>query len=51
MNLLTSLPSWAVTDEAQAWMLGLGAAAMVRVFRAGLRWFKRMGSTGNTYGD
>lgn len=42
MNLLTSLPSWAVTPEAQAWCLGLGAACMVRILRAGLRWFKRV---------
>jgi hypothetical protein len=51
MNLLTSLPAWAVTPEAQAWVLGLGAAGMVRVFRAGLRWFKRVSSDRGNYGD
>jgi hypothetical protein len=51
MNLITSLPSWAVTDEAQAWMLGLGAASIVRLFRAALRWFNRVGAEGISYGD
>ena len=51
MNLFTSIPDWAVSDEAKAWMLGLGAAAVVRIFRAALRWFKRMGSEGKNYGD
>ena len=51
MNLITSLPSWAVTDEAKAWMLGLGAACMVRVFRACLKWFKSVGNDRGNYGD
>lgn len=36
-----SVPAWAGSNEAQAWFYGLAAAAMVRVFRAGLRWLKR----------
>ena len=50
MDLLTAIPSWAETDEAKAWFLGLGAAVMVRVFRAGIRWFRRVGSD-SSYGD
>lgn len=42
-DLLTSLPDWALTDEAQAWWLGFGAMALVRVFRAALRWFRKIG--------
>lgn len=42
MDLLTSLPAWAVTQDAQAFWLGFGAASMVRIFRAGLRWFHRV---------
>lgn len=45
MNLLTSLPAWATTDEAKAWALGLGAGCLVRIIRIGLRWFKRVGET------
>jgi len=37
-----SLPAWATTDEAQAFVYGLFIAAGVRVFRAGLRWVKRV---------
>lgn len=43
MSLLTSLPAWALTDEAKAWFLGFGAMALVRIFRAALIWFKRAG--------
>lgn len=44
MNLLTTLPAWALTDEAKAWFLGFGAMALVRVFRACLIWFRRAGT-------
>jgi hypothetical protein len=41
MNFTTiSLPAWAVSDEAKAWFYGFVSMALVRVFRAGLRWFK-----------
>lgn len=43
MNLLTSLPEWAVSQEAQAFWLGLGVGVMVRLVRAGMRWFRRIG--------
>lgn len=43
MTLLTTLPEWAVSPEAQAWAYGFGAMALVRIFRAGLLWFKRAG--------
>ena len=51
MNLITSLPSWAVSPESQAWFLGLGAAAIVRIFRASIRWFRRTGAEGMSHGD
>lgn len=38
-----TLPTWAVTDEAQAWFCGLAFGCIFRVFRAGLTWFKRAG--------
>jgi len=34
-------PSWAVTDEAKAWVLGFVFMGGVAIFRAGLRCFKR----------
>lgn len=37
---LFTLPAWAVSDEAQAWFYGFATMAFVRIFRAGLRWFK-----------
>lgn len=45
------LPDWATTDEAKAWFLGFVAMGMVRLFRAGLRWFKRAGAEGVSHGD
>jgi len=38
-----SLPAWAVTEEAQAWFYGFAVMCFVRIFRAGLKWFKRAG--------
>lgn len=49
MNLITSLPAWANTPEAQAFWLGLGAGAMIMLFRAAIRWFKRIDA--DPYGD
>jgi len=43
MNWAFDMPSWAVSDEAQAWVSGFFLMAMVRIFRACLRWFKRAG--------
>lgn len=40
MNLLTSIPAWAVTDDAKAFWLGLGAGVLIRLVRAALRWFR-----------
>lgn len=44
MDLLTTIPEALTTDEAQAWWLGFGAMALVRIVRACLRWFKRVGT-------
>lgn len=51
MNLLISLPSWATSPEAQAWVYGFGAGALVRITRAALRWFKRTALDSPTHGD
>jgi hypothetical protein len=42
------LPLWATTDEAAAFFYGFCVGATVRIFRAGLRWMKRIpGNEGN----
>lgn len=41
-----TMPEWAVSEEAQAWVCGFFLMATVRIFRAGLRWFKRVGRDG-----
>jgi hypothetical protein len=48
-----TIPDWATTDEALAWFYGFAVGASVRVFRAGLRWVKRIGeeTTGGGDGD
>ena len=42
-DLPFTMPDWAVSDEAQAWFCGFYLMAMVRIFRACLKWFKRTG--------
>jgi len=42
--LIETFPAWATSDESKAWLLGFTAAAMVRIFRASLKWFKRAGT-------
>lgn len=42
-ELLVSLPDWANTNHSKAYLLGMGSALMVRIFRFMLRNFKRMG--------
>lgn len=37
-------PSWAYSDAAKLWLAGFVTAAMIRIFRASLRWFKRAGT-------
>jgi hypothetical protein len=51
MNLLTSVPAWATSEEAQVWLLGFGAGAMVTLFRACLRWMKRAMDDRGAMGD
>ena len=43
MNLLVTPPEWATTDDARAFWLGLGVGVMVRLVRAAMRWFRRVG--------
>jgi len=44
MNFITgiTLPAWATTDEAKCFFYGLLMAASIRIFRAGLKWMKRI---------
>jgi len=45
MNFLPSeLPEWATSEEAQIWVVGFTVSAMVRIFRACIKWFKRAGT-------
>lgn len=44
MDLLTTIPEWAVTDEAKAFALGFGAVGLVMVVRYALEWFKAIGT-------
>lgn len=39
-----SFPAWATTDEAKCFFLGFAVGATVRIFRAALRWVKRIGN-------
>ena len=43
MSLITSLPAWAVSDDAKAWFLGFGACMMAVLFRAALNYFRAVG--------
>jgi len=42
-DLPSHIPAWATTDEAVAWFYGFAIGATVRIFRAGLKWVKRIG--------
>jgi hypothetical protein len=42
-SLLVRIPVWAKTNEAKIFVLGMGVALTVRIFRFMLRNFKRMG--------
>ncbi len=50
-DLPFTMPEWAVTDEAQAWVCGFFLMGTVRIFRAGLKWFKRAGHDQGHDGD
>jgi len=41
-DFVTHVLALSRTDEAKAFLLGMGLAVGVRVVRAGLRWFKRV---------
>jgi len=38
-----TVPAWAVSEEARVFFDGFAAGALLRLFRAALRWFKRVG--------
>jgi len=40
MNLITSIPEYITSESGQAFMLGMGAGAMIALTRAALRWFR-----------
>lgn len=47
-----TVPAWAVgNEEATVFLGGVFFAVSIRIFRSSLKWFKRVGSTGNYYGD
>jgi len=47
-----TLPDWAAASpEASSFFGGLCMAATIRLTRAGLRWFKRVGKESYTHGD
>jgi hypothetical protein len=37
-------PSWATTDDAMVFWMGFAVACCIRIIRAGIRWFRRVGS-------
>jgi len=45
------LPAWATTDEAAAWFVGFCLGCMLRLFRVGLRWFRRVGDDSASSND
>ena len=46
-----SVPLWASTDAAHTFFLGFAFGCVVRIIRASLRWFKRVGNEGGGGGD
>lgn len=42
-----TLPTWAASEYAQAWLYGFVFTGVVLVTRAALRWFKRVGRDGS----
>jgi hypothetical protein len=44
-------PTWLLTDEAKAFYLGVIFGALVRLFRACLRWFSRAMDDRGAMGD
>jgi hypothetical protein len=46
----SQFPEWATSDEARVWYLGFALAAMVRIAKAGLRWFKRVNASESSGG-
>lgn len=43
-----NFPDWAQTVYAQAWLMGIVVGAMIRIFRAGLKWFRAVGNEGHS---
>jgi len=43
-DLPFEMPAWAISDECQAWLCGFFLGASVRLVKAALRWFKRIGT-------
>lgn len=39
-----TFPDWATSDAVRCWLFGFIVGAMVRIFRAAQRWFKRAGT-------
>jgi len=39
-----TFPAWASSDAAMCWLMGFITGAIIRIFRAALRWFKKTGT-------
>lgn len=35
---------WVTTDACKVWLMGITTAAIVRIVRAGLKWFRKAGA-------
>jgi len=42
-----TFPLWVTSDAMKAFLMGFITGALVRIFRAALRWFKAVGSPGH----
>ena len=47
MDLLVSMPDWATAAESQIFVAGMGAAILIGITRACLRWFRAVGHSGH----
>jgi len=44
-DLPSSLPSWATTDAAICFYYGFAMGATVRIYRAAMKWMKKVGNS------
>jgi len=51
MNFLSDPPAWVQTDEAMCFVWGFCMAASIRIFRATLRWLKKVAAARDERGE